>query len=417
MKLFAKYNRVNIVATVVVLLIGGLCYYLILHFVLLKQLDNDLNAEEQEIKNYILLNHLLPVPTNTKEQEIIFKESTSAIKRKIESKKVYKKEDDEYELCRILFFSVNVYGKNYNVYISQSQEATEDLMQLIASITLGLVLLLLFILFIVNRFILNKLWHPFNTTLAKLKEFDINQNQKLQLNTTNIDEFIDLNYAVTKMNDSVVRDYNALKSFTENASHEIQTPLAIVNTKLELLIQSENFTEAQMQNIQTIHNEINRLSKLNKSLLLLTKIDNHQFEEKEEVDIVKIITTLLNNYEELFTAKRIDLFKEMETTVFILMNETMAQVLISNLITNAIKHNIDNGTINIFLNKTFLLITNTGTALQNYPANMFERFKKDKVHSDSLGLGLSIVKKICDLYNFTVTYEYANNIHSIKIVF
>ena len=417
MKLFAKYNRVNIVATVVVLLIGGICYYLILHFVLLKQLDNDLNAEEQEIKNYILLNHLLPVPTNTKEQEIIFKESTSAIKRKIESKKIYKKEDDEYEICRILFFAVNVSGKNYNVYISQSQEATEDLMQLIASITLGLVLLLLFILFIVNRFILNKLWHPFNTTLAKLKEFDINKNQKLQLNTTNIDEFIDLNYAVTKMNESVVRDYNALKSFTENASHEIQTPLAIVNTKLELLIQSENFTAAQMQNIQTIHNEINRLSKLNKSLLLLTKIDNHQFEEKEEVDIVKIITTLLNNYDELFTAKKINLIKEMETTVFILMNETMAQVLVSNLITNAIKHNIDNGTMNIFLNNTFLLITNTGTALQNYHANMFERFKKDKMDSDSLGLGLSIVKRICDLYNFTVIYNYENNLHSIKIVF
>ena len=417
MKLFTKYNRVNILATVVVLLIGGLCYYLILHFVLLKQLDNDLNAEEQEIKNYILLNHLLPVPTNTKEQEIIFKESTSSIKRKIESKKIYKKEDDEYEICRILFFAVNVSGKNYNVYISQSQEATEDLMQLIASITLGLVLLLLFILFIVNRFILNKLWHPFNTTLAKLKEFDINKNQKLQLNTTNIDEFIDLNYAVTKMNESVIRDYNALKSFTENASHEIQTPLAIVNTKLELLIQSENFTATQMQNIQTIHNEINRLSKLNKSLLLLTKIDNHQFEEKEEVDIVKIIFTLLNNYEELFTAKRINLIKEMETTVFILMNETMAQVLISNLITNAIKHNIDNGTINIFLNNTFLLITNTGTALQKYPANMFERFKKDKMHSDSLGLGLSIVKRICDLYNFTVTYNYDNNLHSLKIVF
>ena len=417
MKLFAKYNRVNIVATVVVLVIGGICYYLILHFVLLKQLDNDLNAEEQEIKNYILLNHLLPVPTNTKEQEIIFKESTSAIKRKIESKKIYKKEDDEYEICRILFFAVNVSGKNYNVYISQSQEATEDLMQLIASITLGLVLLLLFILFIVNRFILNKLWHPFNTTLAKLKEFDINKNQKLQLNTTNIDEFIDLNYAVTKMNESVIRDYNALKSFTENASHEIQTPLAIVNTKLELLIQSENFTAAQIQNIQTIHNEINRLSKLNKSLLLLTKIDNHQFEEKEEVDIVKIITTLLNNYDELFTAKKINLIKEMETTVFILMNETMAQVLVSNLINNAIKHNIDNGTINIFLNNTFLLITNTGTALQNYPANMFERFKKDKMHSDSLGLGLSIVKRICDLYNFTVTYNYENNLHSIRIVF
>jgi signal transduction histidine kinase len=416
-KLFAKYNRVNIVATVVVLVIGGICYYLILHFVLLKQLDNDLNAEEQEIKNYILLNHLLPVPTNTKEQEIIFKESTSAIKRKIESKKIYKKEDDEYEICRILFFAVNVSGKNYNVYISQSQEATENLMQLIASITLGLVLLLLFILFIVNRFILNKLWHPFNTTLAKLKEFDINKNQKLQLNTTKIDEFIDLNYAVTKMNESVIRDYNALKSFTENASHEIQTPLAIVNTKLELLIQSENFTAAQMQNIQTIHNEINRLSKLNKSLLLLTKIDNHQFEEKEEVDIVKIITTLLNNYDELFTAKKINLIKEMETTVFILMNETMAQVLVSNLINNAIKHNIDNGTINIFLNNTFLLITNTGTALQNYHANMFERFKKDKMDSDSLGLGLSIVKRICDLYNFTVTYNYENNLHSIKIVF
>ena len=417
MKLFAKYNRVNLIATTIVLIISGVSYYLILHFVLLKQLDNVLHVEEEEIKNYILINHSLPDPTNTKEQKIIFQPSNNAIKRKIKTEKIYQKEDNEYELYRLLFFSVTVSGKNYNVYISQSQEETEDLMQIIASITLSLVMLLVFILFIVNRFILNKLWHPFNTTLAKLKEFNISQNQKLHLNTTNINEFIELNNVVTNMNDRVVREYNALKSFTENASHEIQTPLAIVNTKLELLIQSENFTAVQMQDIQTIHNEISRLSKLNQSLLLLTKIDNHQFEEKEKIDIVKIINNLLNNYEELFTAKKISLIKEIDTSVFIFMNETMAQVLISNLITNAIKHNIDNGSINIFLNKTYLLITNTGTALQHDPINMFERFKKDKIHSDSLGLGLSIVKKICDRYNFSVNYEYDKKLHCLKIVF
>jgi signal transduction histidine kinase len=417
MKLLAKYNRLNIIATVIVLLVGGICYYFILHFVLLKQLDNDLKIEEQEIRDYVYENKALPNAANYKDQEIHFEETVIPIKRKFESLDVYMGKHDEFNTNRVLFFSMNISSKNYKISISKSQQETEDLIQLIVSITLALVALLLFILFIINRFVFNKLWHPFHNTINELKKFDVSSNNTLKLHHSNINEFNDLNNAVAKMSHRVVKDYESLKSFTENASHEIQTPLAIIQSKMELLVQGENFTSVQLKNIQTINDEISRLSKLNKSLLLLTKIDNNQFIETEKIELSNILNKQLNNYEELFEAKNIIVTKKLEDSSAILMNETMAEILITNLITNAIKHNINNGAINIVLNKKQLIINNTGKKLTTNTVDLFERFKKEKPESDSLGLGLSIVKKICERYRFTVNYDYANSLHSIEITF
>ena len=417
MKLLAKYNRANMLATCIVFMIAGVCYYFILHLVLIKQLDKDLRVEEQEIRDYVQAHNSLPDAADYKDQQVSFEQVAEAVERKFGSVNVLKKKDDEYITLRRLMFSVNISGVYYKVSVSKSQQETEDLIQLIVSITLAMVILLLLVLFIINRFVLNKLWLPFNNTLIQLRQFNLQSKKNLVLNDTGINEFRELNKAVTVMSSQVLKDYESLKSFTENASHEIQTPLAVINSKLELLMQSDNFTELQMNGVETIHDEIRRLSRLNQSLLLLTKIDNRQFREMEEVDLAKIIVKQLNNYEELITARQITLTKYISETPRVLMNEILAGVLITNLITNAIKHNIDHGSITIDLQAEHLSVSNTGNGLSCRPEELFERFKKDTQQADSLGLGLSIVKKICDQYDFKISYSFMEGVHTLSIQF
>lgn len=417
MKLFSKYNRVNIIVTIIVLLLSAVLYYFFLEAALIHQLDKNLFIEENEINDFIKENKELPEPTNTKDEQEFYTLYHQTIARNISSIDVYNKKEKEYTTYRQLEFPVTANGKIYKADVRKSQEEAEDMVQLILKITLAVVLILLITLFIINRFVLNKLWKPFNATLQQIKQFDISGKKEVQLQKTNITEFTELNTAVHLMTKKANRDYNEIKNFTENASHEIQTPLAIIQSKIELLSQSENLKEEQMNMIQTISETTNRLSKLNQSLLLLTKIDNRQFEQNSVVNLSFFIQKNINNYEELIHAKEITLTKNIQPDVTITMNETLAETLIINLLTNAIKHNVENGSIHFELNKTSLFICNTGNIPNVDTAVYFERFKKDSDTAESLGLGLSIVKKICDIYNFNISYNFYKKLHCIKINF
>ena len=418
MKLLSKYNRVNLIATIIVLFVSAICYYFLIQSVLITQLDKDLKVEELEIKDFIKENNRLPDPTNYKdEQEEFIPSGNQKADRRYTSVDIFNKEHHEDVSYRQLQFPVLIAANQYKILIRKSQEETDDLIQLIVIITLGILVILLVTLFLINRFLLNKLWKPFNSTLQQIKQFNLSGKEKVQLEQSDINEFTELNDAVRIMTGRVSRDYDEIKSFTENASHEIQTPLAIIKSKLELLSQSENLKEEQMNSIQSVYEATNRLSKLNQSLILLTKIDNQQFRESEEVNISSLINKHLNNYEELIAAKFITIKKNIEDNVNMNMNEALAEILISNLITNAIKHNIDKGIIEITLSNNHLLISNTGLPLKIDPSELFERFKKDKVSSESLGLGLSIVKKICERYSYGIKYIYSDTLHTITINF
>ena len=418
MKLLSKYNRVNLIATIIVLFVSAICYYFLIQSVLITQLDKDLKVEELEIKDFIKENNRLPDPTNYKdEQEEFIPSGNQKADRRYTSVDIFNKEHHEDVSYRQLQFPVLIAANQYKILIRKSQEETDDLIQLIVIITLGILVILLVTLFLINRFLLNKLWKPFNSTLQQIKQFNLSGKEKVQLEQSDINEFTELNDAVRIMTGRVSRDYDEIKSFTENASHEIQTPLAIIKSKLELLSQSENLKEDQMNSIQSVYEATNRLSKLNQSLILLTKIDNQQFRESEEVNISSLINKHLNNYEELIAAKFISIKKNIEDNVKMNMNEALAEILISNLITNAIKHNIDKGVIEITLTNNHLLISNTGLPLKIDPSELFERFKKDKVSSESLGLGLSIVKKICERYSYGIKYIYSDTLHTITINF
>ncbi|HSV10951.1 MAG TPA: HAMP domain-containing sensor histidine kinase, partial [Hanamia sp.] len=215
----------------------------------------------------------------------------------------------------------------------------------------------------------------------------------------------------------VSKDYESLKSFTENASHEIQTPLAIIKNKIELLLQSENFDETQVNAIQSVNEAASKLSRLNQSLLLLAKIENRQFEQAEKINFSDVVHRTAENFEELALIKNISIEKNITDPVFIKINDTLAEILASNLILNAIKHNLPNGNIKINLSVKSMLVSNTGNEPNENTDHFFERFKKSSSSRDSIGLGLAIVKTICDTYGFGVSYSYKSGIHSVKVDF
>jgi len=418
MKLLTKYNQVNIAATVTILLLSGVVFYFFIEAALIHQLDKTLIQEEKEITAFIKENNRLPEPNDSKEeQETYTPAGNQPIYRSFQSVTAHYENNKRERLYRQLEFAVAADGRLYRADVRKSQVETEDVIQLVSKITLAIVILLLAVLFVISRLILNKLWKPFQVTLQQIKAFNVSMKDSVQLPSTTINEFAELIEAVEQMTQKAKKDYQEIKSFTENASHEIQTPLAIIASKIELLSQSDNLKEDQMHTIQSIAETTNRLAKLNQSLILLTKIDNRQFGATTPVDVSRMVLQILYNYEELFLSRSIQIKQQIDPGVKQTMNEALAEILIINLLTNSFRHNVENGSVTVILQDKYLSISNTGNAISTLPELLFERFRKEAVSSESMGLGLSIVKKICDIYHFKVTYQYQNLLHTITIHF
>jgi signal transduction histidine kinase len=253
--------------------------------------------------------------------------------------------------------------------------------------------------------------------MGKTNSFDVTRNESLTLPAeTGTTEFNELNKVITALADRVNRAYHHQKQFVENASHEMQTPLAIIRSKLELLINQPGLTEKNAALIADITEANDRLSQMNRTLLLLAKIENNQFPETEQVDI----SHLLKNVIEVFKG-HYEEFPVLRTTIenvfTVSVNRILIEVMITNLIKNAIDHNQPDGYINISLSKNTLTIENTGPALSVPPHDLFERFKKGSHQTKTTGLGLALVKQICNLYHFTITYNYNDGWHRIMVNF
>ena len=415
MKLLTKYYRANIAATIIVVLLSSICYYFMIHYILIEQLDNALKVEEQEVIDYVKEHNDLPQPSSYKDQQVNLKAVNTRKERQFSTIKIFDKEDNEIVPTRQLSFVLDVKGKLYEVDILKSQEETEDLIKLILFITLGIVLLLLLIIFLVNRFLLRRLWRPFYTTLAQLKLINFSGKAKPQLEKTNITEFNELNNSVAVMLNHLGQEYETLKQFTENASHEMQTPLAIINSKLDVLVQDENISELQMGHLQSIYNALDRLAKLNHSLLLLARIGNKQFTETETFRLDELLKEKLSQFEEMFGNKMLSL-DICITEATIHCNKQLAEILLNNLINNAIRYNKHAGKISIHLNQYEMIISNNSAMPALDEQKAFQRFyRHSETKQDGNGLGLSIIKQICDNYGFTIDYYYRDELHSFKI--
>jgi signal transduction histidine kinase len=320
---------------------------------------------------------------------------------------------------QILTSNLQWNNKSYLIttYVS-STEISHLIIKVFVTEAVILVLLLIAIIFI-NRKSGKLLWSPFFSTMTKIKEFDITHGEALILpHETGTTEFDQLNAAVTAMVDKVNAAYFHQKQFVENASHEMQTPLAVIRSKLELMINDPNLTEKNASLLSDITEANDRLSQMNRTLLLLAKIENNQFPETDLVDITEIITKDIQNFKDHY-----ENFPQLVaninegTKVSVNANRSLIQILISNILKNAIEHNQPDGKIVVTLIPNELTVENTGPMLEIKAEDLFERFKKGSHESKTTGLGLALVKQICNLYHFTVRYSHTDGWHKIHIVF
>jgi signal transduction histidine kinase len=416
MKLLSKYNRIYLTASLIVFLITGIGYYYVVRYVLIDQLDDSLKVELTEINNYVHLNNAIPPESNTKNQDIYFK-PTGNKTAKVKYSNVSEYDSDEKEVItfRQLHTIITVKGHNYEVTIREPQTETEDLLGLIFSITFIIAAFFILLLFIINRLLLQKVWKPFQHTLSQIQRFNLSKQNEITVQPTDITEFTELNNAVLSMSGKVNQEYHSLKNFTENASHEMQTPLAILNARLDLLIQNENLSEKDSGQIQEMYEAVNRLARLNKSLLLLTKIENRQYSETDSIQLDQLINEKLVQFADLIKAHNLTVETDIQPTT-LKLNHHLADIVINNLLGNAIKHNLDNGSITISLEQDELMISNTGNQENVDVSKVFDRFQKS-VESEGLGLGLAIVKQICDQYNYIVRYSFVDDLHIIRLIF
>jgi len=414
MKLQAQYNRITIVSTLFILLIAAAGYYFLLRYVLTSQLDEALKVEEAEINDYIKKHESLPAPTVYKDQRISFEPTAGAGRRSFKNLGTFNPDDNKDESSRQLLFPVKVNGADYMVSVTKSLETTEDLVWIILFSTIALIVLLTAILFFTNRFLLKKLWQPFRNTLSSIKEFNLSAPAAITMQPTKITEFRELNESIRMMAKKVMKDYQSLKDFTDHASHEMQTPLAIINSRLDTLIQEPELSEKSMQQVQGVYKATEKLSRLCQSLLLLARIENHQYTVTQLVTVDELLQEKTTEMQEWVNAKSLTITMDLHP-LQITMSHELADIMISNLLRNAIRHTDAHGNINLQTNGHQLLISNTGkTALDKN--RIFARFYKSD-YSEGSGLGLAIVQHICEQYHFTLGYDFKESQHCFSISF
>ena len=307
-------------------------------------------------------------------------------------------------------------GKPFRIALNRNTLDTEEMLTTIVFWIVGILSLMLVMINLFNRYLSLQIWKPFYQSINQLKKFTFKNKSTPEPVITNIDEFKTLQEAINRMTDKSFRDYQSLKRFTENASHEVQTPLAIIKNKIELLIQQEDLSKSELHDLWDIQRAANRISKLNQSLVLLTRIENEQFANTQKINISNFIVEIINQLEPMLSAKQLTVEKKL-TDVYLNMDPILVEVLLQNLLGNAVKHNFNNGEIDIHLTKNKLRICNTGNPLDIDTQLLFERFRKGTNSSSSLGLGLAVVQEICTIYNFNITYKNTANQHCIDILF
>lgn len=415
MKLFTRYSRINLITTVAIFLLASMSYYFLLKYVLVNQVDKDLEIEEDEIQTYVQKNSRLPENVEVEDQPITYEPVKEPGKRNFDNIKLPHKHRSKHHHFRRLQFYIQVQQQWYEVNVGKSLEGTDAIIRSVILITLLTIILILTVTLLFNRLILRRLWQPFYHTLAQVKHFELG-NTALQLPQESTDEFQLLNTTLQQALGKAERDYQLLKQFTENASHETQTPLAIIRSKLDLLIQDEQLSSGQSQHLQGAYQAIQRLSHLNQSLLLLTRIENGQFYDKDTISITGKVQDKLEQFKELWESKQLQITTSLPE-VLIHMNNELADLLLNNLFSNVTRYCTEKGSVTITLTAAQLSISNTGAHTPLPENKLFSRFFKQGVSGESNGLGLSIIQQICTVSGFTPGYHYHEGIHTFTIRF
>ena len=323
----------------------------------------------------------------------------------------------EMEPYRVLWGPVTINGQRYTYIEKNNLVVMEGMVVSIAAMFLIIIAILLAGIIYISRASASKIWQPFYDTLRKIQDFEIDKNRQPQFAPTDIDEFDSLNKSIEKLVEKNTAIYKSQREFVENAAHELQTPLALFQTKVDTLAQYEGLSREQSELIDLLNDDISRLNRLNKNLLLLSKIDNDTYLDKQLVIINDSIEKHLDFFKEQGSPKNISF--ELDTSIILKINTNpaLSEILINNLFLNAIRHNIQYGKIIIRTATNKLFFSNTGTATALNTDKLFNRFSKTDPSAQGNGLGLAIIKKIVELNGWEIDYSFTQNMHNFTVRF
>jgi len=406
MKFITKINRNYLGLTLVLFVVITTMSYFIINKIVFKNAKENLAEKELLIKNKIAKTGELPNLYPLYET----KKVNDSLKINSKYKQIYLMDKIENELEPYLEYAtiVKVKQNTYLIKIRQPSVENEDLLLAIILPLLLLLFLAFLFSYLINRRQITSIWKIFEYNLDKIEQISLQNPAELKLTTTNIEEFESLNKVIRKLVKKLQTDYNNLKEFTENASHELQTPLTVILMSLEEVMQ-DKLPEETHKKVYQSYQEVKKLTKLNKNLLLLSKIDNQQFIAIEKIDLSQLIIEKLGLFKTLTSSKNITVSTNIKTHFNTKMNPYLANILINNILSNAINHNTESGSIFINIDSKSFIISNTYEGKSINLNNLFNRFYKENTNFNSVGLGLAIVKKIIDASRLKIKVHQEEN--------
>lgn len=417
MKLLNKTSRYYILYTIPVVLLSAIFIYFFLLNEIGESNQSILLTRVKVIEGYIAKGNAAVLNVFEVNNEVYVKEidKNRIIPETVKDTLMYSDIEKEYISNKVVEVNKIINGKNFQIKVWKSTIEFDELMEVLFVVFLVLLLLLLLITAYINLKISKLIWGPFRNTLEYIKNFSVHTTDFKKLESNEITEFNELNSSINGMTSKMITDYKNQKKFAENASHEFQTPLAIIKGKIDLLLQENTLNEKTMQLLVSIEEAASRLSRINKSLLLLSKIENQHFGKGDTVALLPLIEKIKQINEDFILDKNIDFVCETTEELDFKINSELCFILINNLIQNAIRHNVINGKITISVQDYTLYIANTGEDEVLNDAVIFERFEKKSSNANSIGLGLAIVKEIAEANSILVAYKYENNTHVFSL--
>jgi two-component system sensor histidine kinase QseC len=425
MKLLDRTLRTYLLYSALIMLISTPVFYLVIEQLFIDQVDENLWERKQTIQQQLnrfanpqALYTWRDLEGNTRLHPTTVKTSPADTIYDVVFQQLETPGQTEAELFRELSARLSYRGQPVRLLTRISLVEKEDLLSAVVLVQTGLLTLLLVGLLLLNRRAARRLWLPFYQTLDRLRQYRVEQPGPLDLPPSDTTEFDGLNQALNELTRRSHLSYADQKEFTENAAHEMQTPVALLQTRLERLTQTQPLTPEQAELIGSLNGVTARLTRLNKSLLLLARVDNQQYTKVESVVLADVLNGLISQAVETIQAKTITLSRTgFANGPTLPVNRMLVDIMLANLITNAVRYTPPGGRITIELHSRSLRIANTGERLSIPPDRLFARFQKGEAQTGGIGLGLAITKKIADTYRYTMSYHYADGQHQFVVWF
>jgi len=410
MRLLNRIMIYYVLISLAIFSLGGYAFYYSFRKEVYEELDEKMRDEKKNIERQLASSDSIS-PFIAGINFLVYIEPFNGTidKKHIERKDtvIYHQYEGEIPFRQWRFYAKGVEQK-YQVTIRNSLIDIEDLSEELMTFLFYGFLSFIIASLAVNYLALKKVFHPFNDALDKLRNYGLKDSAIMKFPTTHTREFNELNQVLNNMSKRIHDDYLNIKEYTENASHEIQTPLAIISSKIELLMQNEKLEESQAALLESAYEATNRLYRLNQSLIMLSRIENGEFQNVSEVDLSETTIILTEYLREQFEWRNISVFFSVIHPFKVFIHPTLAEILLQNMLSNVMRYTPENGTVRIESDENFLQISNSGTPLPFPPDKIFQRFVKSGSNSRSLGIGLSLVKKIAEIFSIQIEYHYSS---------